>query len=64
MISRASRSDRPFGLAISVGVAVANADEVDNLDVLLWQADQAMYEHKRAGGGRVGPPHVRRGRRR
>ena len=64
VISRASRSDRPFGLAISVGVTVANADQVDNLDVLLWHADQAMYEHKRAGGGRAGAPHVRRGRRR
>lgn len=64
VISRASRSDRPFGLAISVGVAIAGADEVENLDRLLWHADQAMYEHKQAGGGRIGPAHVRRGRRR
>jgi diguanylate cyclase (GGDEF)-like protein len=63
-VSLASRSDRPFGLAVSVGVAVVGADKIENLDVLLWQADQSMYEHKRAGGGRTGAPHVRRGRRR
>lgn len=63
-VSLASRSDRPFGLAISVGVAVVVADEVEGLDVLLGRADRAMYEHKQAGGGRAGPPHVRRGRRR
>ncbi len=64
VVARASRSDRPFGLAISVGVAVGPADELESLDTLLSDADAAMYEHKRAGGGRVGAPHVRRGRRR
>jgi diguanylate cyclase (GGDEF)-like protein len=63
VVARASRSDRPFGLAISVGVAVARAQEVETLDGLLSRADHSMYEHKQAGGGRPGAPHVRRARR-
>jgi diguanylate cyclase (GGDEF)-like protein len=62
-VARASRADRPYGLAISVGVAVARAEEVGTLDTLLSRADQAMYEHKQAGGGQGGAPHVRRARR-
>ncbi len=57
---RASRSDRPYGLAVSVGVAVARAREVASLDALMARADKAMYEHKREGGGEEGPPHARR----
>jgi diguanylate cyclase (GGDEF)-like protein len=57
---RAGRSDQPFGLAVSVGVAVARADEVASLDELMARADEAMYEHKREGGGGEGPPHARR----
>lgn len=57
---RASRSDKPFGLQVSVGVAVAKADIVASLDALMAQADDAMYEHKQEGGGVEGPPHARR----
>jgi diguanylate cyclase (GGDEF)-like protein len=56
---RAGRSDQPFGLAVSVGVAVARADEVASLDELMARADDAMYEHKQEGGGIEGPPHAR-----
>ena len=56
----ASGADKPFALAVSVGVAVARADEVGSLDELMARADDAMYEHKRAGGGSAGPPHARR----
>ena len=56
---RAGRSDQPYGIAISVGVAVAAADEVGSLDELMARADQAMYQHKREGGGEGGPPHAR-----
>lgn len=62
-VARASRSDRAFGLAVSVGVAVERASEVGTLDELLARADEAMYEHKRAEGGRDGGPHVRVARR-
>ncbi len=57
---RASGADKPFALDVSVGVAVARADEVDSLDELMWLADEAMYEHKRAEGGSQGAPHARR----
>jgi diguanylate cyclase (GGDEF)-like protein len=57
---RASRSDQPFGLEVSVGVASGRADEVSSLDTLMAQADEAMYEHKQDRGGREGPPHARR----
>lgn len=57
---RAGRSDKPFGLQVSVGVAVARADIVASLDALMSQADDAMYEHKQEGGGVDGPPHARR----
>lgn len=57
---RASRSDKPFGLQVSVGVAVAQAHDVASLDALMAQADDAMYEHKQEGGGIEGPPHARR----
>ena len=57
---RASRSDKPFGLQVSVGVAVASADVAASLDALMAQADDAMYEHKQEGGGTEGPPHARR----
>ncbi len=57
---RASGADKPFALAVSVGVAVARADEIASLDTLMALADDAMYEHKRAGGGSHGPPHARR----
>jgi diguanylate cyclase (GGDEF)-like protein len=57
---RASRADQPFGLAVSVGVAVAQADIIASLDALMSQADDAMYEHKQEGGGVEGPPHARR----
>jgi diguanylate cyclase (GGDEF)-like protein len=56
----ASGGDRPFALAVSVGVAKARADEIDSLDALMAIADDAMYEHKRAGGGSHGAPHARR----
>jgi eukaryotic-like serine/threonine-protein kinase len=56
----ASGVDKPFALAVSVGVAVARADEIESLDALMALADDAMYEHKRAGGGSPGPPHARR----
>jgi diguanylate cyclase (GGDEF)-like protein len=56
----ASGADKPFGLDVSVGVAVERADRVDSLDELMWLADEAMYEHKLAGGGEQGPPHARR----
>ncbi len=57
---RASGADKPFALAVSVGVAVVHADEVASLDDLMALADDAMYEHKRAGGGSIGAPHARR----
>jgi diguanylate cyclase (GGDEF)-like protein len=57
---RASRADQPFGLAVSVGVAVARADEVSSLDELMARADDAMYEHKQEAGGNEGLPHARR----
>jgi diguanylate cyclase (GGDEF)-like protein len=56
----ASGGDRPFALAVSVGVAKSNAGEIDSLDALMAKADDAMYEHKRAGGGSQGAPHARR----
>jgi len=59
-LGSACRSDRPFGLAVSVGVAIARPSEAGSLDALLARADDAMYIAKRAGGGRHGPPHVRR----
>lgn len=62
-VARASRADRPYGLAVSVGVAVAPARQAATLDALLSRADQAMYEHKRSGGGQLRGPHVRRERR-
>jgi diguanylate cyclase (GGDEF)-like protein len=57
---RASRSDQPFGLEVSVGVASARADIIASLDALMAQADDAMYEHKQDRGGTEGPPHARR----
>ena len=57
---RASGGEKPFALAVSVGVAVARADEIETIDDLMALADDAMYEHKRAGGGSVGAPHARR----
>jgi diguanylate cyclase (GGDEF)-like protein len=57
---RASRSDQPFGLSVSVGVAVGRADDIASLDLLMARADEAMYEHKQEGGGEDGPPHARR----
>jgi diguanylate cyclase (GGDEF)-like protein len=56
----ASGADKPFALAISVGVASTGAGEADSLDALMALADDAMYEHKQAGGGAQGPPHARR----
>jgi diguanylate cyclase len=56
---RASRSEQPYGLPVSVGVAVAATDDVVSLDELIARADDAMYEHKREGGGEGGPPHAR-----
>ena len=57
---RAAGADKPFALSVSVGVAIARADRVESLDTLMALADEAMYEHKRAGGGSEGPPHARR----
>jgi diguanylate cyclase (GGDEF)-like protein len=57
---RASGADKPFALAVSVGVAVARAGDVSSLDALMALADDSMYEHKQAGGGQEGPPHARR----
>jgi diguanylate cyclase (GGDEF)-like protein len=57
---RASGADKPFALAVSVGVAVARPDDVGSLDELMALADDAMYEHKQAGGGSRGAPHARR----
>lgn len=56
---RASRSEQPYGITVSVGVAVAAADDVASLDELMARADDAMYEHKQEGGGEGGPPHAR-----
>jgi diguanylate cyclase (GGDEF)-like protein len=56
----ASGGDRPYALAVSVGVASARADQIDSLDALMAGADVAMYQHKRSGGGSVGAPHARR----
>jgi diguanylate cyclase (GGDEF)-like protein len=56
----ASGGDRPFALAVSVGVVSARAGEFDSFDALMARADDAMYEHKRAGGGSQGAPHARR----
>jgi diguanylate cyclase len=56
----ASRSDQPYGLAVSVGVAVARANEIASLDALTARADEDMYEHKQAGGGKKGALHARR----
>ncbi len=63
LVAVASRSDRAFGLTVSVGVASGRSAELGSLDALLSRADDAMYEHKLAGGGRRGRPHVRRQRR-
>lgn len=57
---RAGRSDQPYGIAVSVGVAVATTGEVASLDELIARADEAMYEHKQEGGGEQGPPHARK----
>ena len=57
---RAGGGEKPFALAVSVGVAILHADEVGSLDDLMALADDAMYEHKRAGGGSIGAPHARR----
>jgi diguanylate cyclase len=62
-IAEASRSDRPYGLAVSVGIVSMRASEVDSLDAFLSRADAAMYLHKVAGGGEEGRPHVRLNRR-
>ena len=56
----ASGANKPFALAISVGVASTGAGEADSLDALMALADDAMYDHKQAGGGVQGPPHARR----
>jgi diguanylate cyclase (GGDEF)-like protein len=56
-VAHASRADRPFGLAVSVGVSVSRAAEVRTLDGLLTRADLAMTAHKHSGAQR---PHVRR----
>jgi diguanylate cyclase (GGDEF)-like protein len=63
-LARASRADRPYGLAVSVGVAIEDAAEAGSLDSLMARADDAMYGDKRARGGRSGPPHARRSPRR
>ncbi|MDX6583415.1 MAG: hypothetical protein QOI10_2599 [Solirubrobacterales bacterium] len=55
-----SGANKPFALGVSVGVAVARADEVASFDSLMALADDSMYEHKLAGGGSDGPPHARR----
>ena len=62
-VALASRSDRPFGLSVSVGVAIATRTEADSIDGLLSLADEAMYEHKIAGGGNRGRRHTRASRR-
>jgi diguanylate cyclase (GGDEF)-like protein len=56
-VAHASRADRPFGLAVSVGVAVAPTRDVRTLDGLLTRADLAMTAHKHGGAQRA---HVRR----
>lgn len=58
-VAHASRSDRPFGLAISLGVAIATTTEAGSIDGLLSLAEEAMYEHKLATGGERGRRHVR-----
>lgn len=56
-VAHASRADRPFGLKVSVGVAVAPTRDVRTLDGLLTRADLAMTAHKHSGAQRA---HVRR----
>ena len=56
-VAEASRADRAFGLAVSVGVAVAPTSEVRTLDGLLSRADMAMTAHKHSHAQRA---HVRR----
>ena len=58
-VAVASRSSRPFGLSVSIGLAIATAAEANSVDGLLSLADDSMYEHKLAEGGRPGTPHVR-----
>ncbi len=58
-VARASRSDRPYGLAVSVGVAVGDAAAIESLDALLLAADEDMYRHKQSRGGRKRGAHVR-----
>ncbi len=58
-VAVASRSSRPFGLSVSIGVAIATAAEANSVDGLLSLADDSMHEHKLAEGGRPGTPHVR-----
>lgn len=56
-VAHASRADRPFGLAVSVGVSVSRTSEVRTLDGLLSRADMAMTAHKHSAAQRA---HVRR----
>ncbi len=58
-VAVASRSSRPFGLSVSIGVVISTADDANSVDGLLSLADDSMYEHKLAEGGRPGDTHVR-----
>jgi diguanylate cyclase (GGDEF)-like protein/PAS domain S-box-containing protein len=45
---RVERADLPEPLAFSIGVAVLDSSEPRSLEVLMAEADRAMYEEKRA----------------
>jgi diguanylate cyclase (GGDEF)-like protein/PAS domain S-box-containing protein len=43
---------RPLRITLSIGIALFDQSEPDDLPILIARADQAMYEAKRAGGNR------------
>ena len=43
-----TQSDRPYRVALSVGTAIVDVAEDDNIESLIGRADAAMYEEKRS----------------